>query len=165
MSYHPQPGRSINEPDYSRIRSRSEAGVMDNYSTASVITDSTLAMKRELDDSDAASAVTLPQSRPRPNDTSGQNKVQPLINRYNGKRKNFRMKFLYLNRNVGCLQATNDYAFADAAGNEFRHGITGSAETRSHHRLLGLVQRKFLLTKSVQEYASRDGHVKKKKDP
>lgn len=78
VSYHPQPGRSIHEPDYSRVRSRSEAGVLDNYSTASVITDSTLAMKRELDDSDAASAITLPQSR-RPDDTS--NKRPPLINR------------------------------------------------------------------------------------
>lgn len=54
---------------------------MDNYSTASVITDSTMAMKRELDDSDAASAVTLPQSR-RSDDASGHNRGQPLINRY-----------------------------------------------------------------------------------
>ncbi|KZS19212.1 Lysyl oxidase protein 4 [Daphnia magna] len=38
-------------------------------------------MKRELDDSDAASAVTLPQSRTRPDDASGYNKAQPLINR------------------------------------------------------------------------------------
>jgi hypothetical protein len=58
---------------------------MDNYSTASVITDSTLAMKRELDDSDAASAVTLPQSRQRPDEISGHNKMQPLINRYSKK--------------------------------------------------------------------------------
>lgn len=58
---------------------------MDNYSTASVITDSTLAMKRELDDSDAASAVTLPQSRPRPDEISGHKKMQPLINRYSKK--------------------------------------------------------------------------------
>ena len=80
MSYHPQPGRSIHEPDYSRVRSRSEAGVLDNYSTASVITDSTLAMKRELDDSDAASAITLPHTTRRPDDA---NKRQPpLINRY-----------------------------------------------------------------------------------
>jgi hypothetical protein len=148
VSYHPQPGRSINEPDYSRIRSRSEAGVMDNYSTASVITDSTLAMKRELDDSDAASAVTLPQSRPRPDDASGQNKMQPLINRYDKKGKTC-IKFISLTQNVECLQATNDYAFANAAGNEFRYGSTGSAATRSHHRLLGLIQRKFLLTPSV----------------
>ena len=66
VSYQPQPGgRPMNhrEPDYTRIRSRSEAAVgLDDYSTASVLTDSTLAMKRELDDSgsDAASAVTLP---------------------------------------------------------------------------------------------------------
>lgn len=136
---------------------------MDNYSTASVITDSTLAMKRELDDSDAASAVTLPQSRPRPDDASGQNKMQPLINRYEKKGKTC-ITFNSLTQNVECLQATNDYAFADAAGNEFRYGSTGSATTRSHYGLLGLIQRKFLLTPSVQEYASRDGHVKKTHD-
>lgn len=81
MSYHPQPGRSIHEPDYSRVRSRSEAGVLDNYSTASVITDSTLAMKRELDDSDAASAITLPQPRGRIDDAANRRQNPPLINR------------------------------------------------------------------------------------
>lgn len=74
----PQPGRSGQESDYSRVRSRSEAGVLDSYSTASGVTDSTLAMKRELDDSDAASAITLPQQR-RP---AMENRNPPLINKY-----------------------------------------------------------------------------------
>lgn len=84
MTYHPPPGASAQDPGFGRGRSQSEAGVLDNYSTASGVTDSTLAMKRELDDSDAASAITLPQIHPssrRPDSASAQPKSQPLINR------------------------------------------------------------------------------------
>jgi len=77
------------EPEYSRVRSRSDGAALDNYSVASGITDSTLAtMKRDLDDSDAASAITLPAPASRriadenglPNGHNANN--APLINRY-----------------------------------------------------------------------------------
>ena len=77
------------EPEYSRVRSRSDGAALDNYSVASGITDSTLAtMKRDLDDSDAASAITLPAPALRriadenglPNGHNANN--APLINRY-----------------------------------------------------------------------------------
>ena len=58
-SYQPQQ----HEPEYSRLRSRSDGAVLDNYSVASGVTDSTVAtMKRgvDLNYSDAASAITLP---------------------------------------------------------------------------------------------------------
>ena len=69
------------EPDYSRVRSHSEAAARDSYSSASVVSDSTLAMKRELDESleDAASAITLPQQR---SSASSNHNRHAGINRY-----------------------------------------------------------------------------------
>ena len=69
VSYHPQPGRSIN------ANQTAEFGRGVKPVLWTTIRRPTLAMKRELDDSDAASAVTLPQSRPRPDDASGHNKM------------------------------------------------------------------------------------------
>ena len=64
VSYQPAPDAKANgDADYTRIRSRSEATALDDYSVASVVSVSTLAMKRQMDDSasiDAASAVTAP---------------------------------------------------------------------------------------------------------
>jgi len=84
VSYQPEPDR-CHDPTYNRIRSPSDAIALDNYSTGSIGTSASLNnpsvnMKRDLNDSDAASAVTLPQLT---SSTKHNNGVQPstLINR------------------------------------------------------------------------------------
>lgn len=83
MSYQPQ-GDRPHEPDYGRARSHSGAIALDHYSTGSIGTNASLNvnMKPDLNDSDAASAVTLPHIPPSGRNAEARPKPPPaLINR------------------------------------------------------------------------------------
>lgn len=87
MSYQPQGDRS-HEPDYGRARSHSGAMALDHYSTGSIGTNASLNvnmntnMKPDLNDSDAASAVTLPHIPPSGRNGEARPKAPPtLVNR------------------------------------------------------------------------------------